>query len=57
MPDTALRIAVLNLALAAAYFATGRLGLEIAGYAQSFTLVWPPAGIALAALALWGRRR
>jgi PAS domain S-box-containing protein len=56
MPDTAYRLVLLNLALAAAYLATGRLGLEIAGYAQSVTLVWPPAGIALAALALWGPR-
>ncbi len=56
MPDSAFRILLLNLALAAAYFATGRLGLAIAGYAHSVTLVWPPAGIALAALALGGRR-
>jgi PAS domain S-box-containing protein len=46
---------LLNLALAAAYVATGRLGLQLAGYADSVTLVWPPAGIALAALALYGR--
>ncbi len=32
MSDTALRLALLNAALGAAYFATGRLGLEIAGY-------------------------
>ena len=56
MPDTAFRILLLNLALAAAYSATGWLGLEIAGYAHSVTLVWPPAGIALAALALRGRK-
>src|SRR5262249_44010380 len=47
---------LLNLALAAVYLAIGRLGLEIAGYAHSVTLVWPPAGIALAALVLGGRR-
>ncbi|HXV37727.1 MAG TPA: MASE1 domain-containing protein, partial [Myxococcota bacterium] len=55
MADTSLRVGLRSVALAAAYFVTGRLGLEIAGYAQSVTLVWPPAGIALAALALWGR--
>jgi len=47
---TALRI----LLLAAAYFVTGRLGLLAAippGYA---TVVWPPSGIALAALLLYG---
>jgi PAS domain S-box-containing protein len=49
------RAVLLNLALAAVYFATGRLGLEIAGYARSVTLVWPPAGIALAALVFGGR--
>jgi signal transduction histidine kinase len=39
-----------------AYFATARLGLlmdAVAGYA---TLVWPPSGIALAALFLFGTR-
>ncbi|NUQ33459.1 MAG: PAS domain S-box protein [Planctomycetaceae bacterium] len=42
--------------IAAAYFATGRLGLLLAippGYA---TAIFPPAGIALAAMLLWGRR-
>lgn|GEM_PF-673907 len=53
---TAYRIVLLNLALAAVYLATGHLGLEIAGYAHSVTLVWPPAGIALAVLVLGGRR-
>jgi PAS domain S-box-containing protein len=52
--DAAYRSLLLNLGLAAVYFGTGRLGLEIAGYAQSVTLVWPPAGIALAASASVG---
>ncbi|MEX1993235.1 MAG: MASE1 domain-containing protein [Steroidobacteraceae bacterium] len=42
--------------LAIAYFATGWLGLLVAvppGYA---TAVWPPSGIALAGLLLWGPR-
>jgi len=44
------------LAVAAAYFVTGRLGLDLAvppGYA---TAVWPPSGIALAAVLLAGPR-
>jgi len=56
IPQSSQRIVLLNFALAVAYFATGYLGLEIAGYARSVTLVWPPAGIAFAALVLGGRR-
>jgi signal transduction histidine kinase/CheY-like chemotaxis protein len=44
------------LALALAYFVTGKLGLLMAippGYA---TVVWPPSGIALAAILLYGAR-
>jgi PAS domain S-box-containing protein len=55
MADRAHRNLLYNLGLAAAYLATGRLGLELAGYAHSISLVWPPAGIALAALAVGGR--
>ena len=43
-------------ALAIGYFGTGMLGLLLAvppGYA---TAVWPPSGIALAGLLLWGQR-
>ena len=42
--------------LAAAYFAAAKVSLLVAippGYA---TAVWPPSGLALAALLLWGRR-
>jgi two-component system sensor histidine kinase/response regulator len=49
-------LAVVILATAAAYYLTGRLGLALAippGYA---TIIWPPAGIALAATALAGYR-
>lgn len=41
--------------LSAAYFATGKLGLMLAvppGYA---TIIWPPSGIAIGALLLFGR--
>src|SRR5512139_3802261 len=45
---------VATLVLAACYFAAAKLALAIApGYA---TAVWPPSGIALAALLLFGRR-
>ena len=42
--------------LALAYVVTGRLGLELAHYQSNVTLVWPPTGIALAALVLFGWR-
>jgi integral membrane sensor domain MASE1/anti-sigma regulatory factor (Ser/Thr protein kinase) len=43
------------LALAAAYFGAAKLGLALAFSNESVTAVWPPTGIALAALVLWGR--
>lgn len=48
--------AVENLAVAAAYYGTGRIGLLMAGPPGIATAVWPPSGIALAALLIWGRR-
>jgi PAS domain S-box-containing protein len=45
-----LRVAV----LAAVYYAAARLGLRYASIGQSISLVWPPTGIALAALVLLG---
>ena len=44
------------LALAAAYAASGRVGLSLATVQQNATLIWPPSGIALAALLLFGTR-
>src|SRR5438067_8291680 len=44
----------LLVALAAAYFVAGRLGLRFAVVSPNATAVWPPAGIALAALLLAG---
>jgi signal transduction histidine kinase len=38
------------LVVAAVYYATARLGLEIASLADAVTLVWAPAGIGLAAV-------
>jgi integral membrane sensor domain MASE1 len=37
------------------YFASAKLALELAFATPSVTAVWPPTGIALAALVLWGR--
>ena len=51
-----LRTAGLALLIAGAYYLSGRLGLLLAippGYA---TAVWPPSGIALAAVLLGGMR-
>src|SRR5881394_2854491 len=44
------------LLLAAAYFAAARLGLSYASIGRSISLVWPPTGLAFAALVLFGRR-
>ncbi|HKS06379.1 MAG TPA: MASE1 domain-containing protein [Gemmatimonadaceae bacterium] len=43
-------------ALAAVYFAAGKLGLAFAAINSSASAVWPPTGIALAAFLLFGRR-
>ena len=42
--------------LAAAYFGAAKLGLTMAFVAEQVTAVWPPTGIALAALLLFGYR-
>jgi PAS domain S-box-containing protein len=42
-------------ALAVVYYAAARLGLRFATIGQSISLVWPPTGIALAALLIFGR--
>jgi diguanylate cyclase (GGDEF)-like protein len=48
--------ALIIVALAAAYFAAGELGLRFAATNATATAVWPGAGIALAALLLFGWR-
>ena len=50
------RYASTVMALALAYFGTGWLGVRLAYSADSVTLIWPPAGIALAAGLLLGYR-
>ena len=42
-------------ALAVVYYATARLGLRYASIGPSISLVWPPTGLALAALIILGR--
>src|SRR6516162_7234628 len=48
--------AVAVLAVALLYFACGKLGLDLAFESHSVTAIWPPTGIALAALILGGYR-
>jgi signal transduction histidine kinase/CheY-like chemotaxis protein len=45
-----------GVALTAIYVAAGKAGLLLASLSVSVTPVWPPAGIALAAVLLWGPR-
>jgi integral membrane sensor domain MASE1 len=44
------------IGLAAIYFCAGKLGLSLAYVHVSASAVWPPTGIAFAALLLWGYR-
>jgi integral membrane sensor domain MASE1 len=43
-------------ALAAVYFLAGKLALSLAVVHPSASAIWPPSGVALAALLLWGSR-
>jgi len=52
----AVRIILINIALALVYFAGARLGLSLAFVHFSASAVWPPTGIALAAVLLLGPR-
>jgi integral membrane sensor domain MASE1/anti-sigma regulatory factor (Ser/Thr protein kinase) len=55
--DRQSRMYVLKVAgIAAVYYGAAKLGLNLAFSAKSVTAVWPPTGIALAALVLWGYR-
>jgi signal transduction histidine kinase len=55
-PPSLRRTLAIGALLALAYAATGRAGLELASYQANATLIWPPTGLALAALTLVGRR-
>jgi diguanylate cyclase (GGDEF)-like protein/PAS domain S-box-containing protein len=56
LPAGGLTYALKVLAVAAAYFGAAKAGLLLAYENSSVTAVWPPTGIALAALVVWGRR-
>src|SRR5262245_25683238 len=47
---------ILLLGIAAVYFAAAKLGLAMAFVAPQVTVVWPPTGIAIAAVGLFGYR-
>ncbi len=49
------KLVVMGLAIVAAYALAARLGLRVAFVAEQVTTVWPPTGLAEAALLLWGR--
>ncbi|HZH18409.1 MAG TPA: MASE1 domain-containing protein [Archangium sp.] len=52
-----LHLGVQFLSVFIAYVAAARLGLGLAAFSQgNVTLVWPPSGIAVAALLVWGFR-
>ncbi len=55
-PDSPVHYAARFALLALAYYLAARLGLELASIGQSISLVWPPTGIAMAALVLLGPR-
>src|SRR6187401_2058523 len=44
------------LAVTAAYFGAAKLGLSMAVTAEQVSAVWPPTGIALAAIVIYGHR-
>lgn len=50
------RLVMAVVAVAAAYFVAGKLGLKLALVHASVTAVWPATGLALAVLLLWGTR-
>lgn len=51
-----LRPVVASVLVAVAYVLAARVGLSMAVVAEQVTLLWPPTGIALAALVVGGRR-
>ena len=50
------RYALQLVVVAGAYYASGKLGLDLAFATSSVTAIWPPTGIALTALILGGYR-
>jgi serine phosphatase RsbU (regulator of sigma subunit) len=56
MNDQRKRYAALVAGVVGAYYGSAKLGLGLAFESSSVTAIWPPTGIALAALVLGGRR-
>src|SRR5580704_4849554 len=54
MRHLSLRRVIQLAALAVVYFAGAHAGLALAAANKNVTAVWPPTGIAVAALSLWG---
>jgi len=54
MRQRSLRRVIEMAALAAAYFIGAHAGLQLAAVNKNVTAVWPPTGIAVAGLCLWG---
>src|ERR671927_379601 len=52
----AMRYALAVLAVAAAYYAAAKIGLRLAYLHGAVTALWPPVGVGIAALALFGLR-
>lgn len=50
------KLALQIVIVAVAYFITGRLGLALADVQANVTLIWPPTGLAIGALVLFGPR-
>ena len=55
-PRAILRYVLEVVTLAAIFFASAKLGLLVAVGSEHVTLVWPPSGVAVAALYLYGMR-
>ncbi len=55
-PATLARTLLRALILALAYFVAGRVGLSLAFVQANASPVWPPSGVAVAGLLLWGMR-
>jgi len=49
------RLILIGLIVSAAYVLAAKLGFRVAFVAEQVTTVWPPTGLAEAALILWGR--
>src|SRR6201991_1444725 len=56
MRQNSIRLVGLNAAVAVVYFAAAELGLSLASVHTNVSPVWPPTGIAIAALLVFGRR-